>query len=161
MLVLFCFIKFIESRRKKDNTRNDIADDEPNRYQPEFGKVWHPDHTKWNHYVGRERYATVAFIEDNVKGRELASVFEKVLNMVDPSKVNLVVADYNKIKDIIDSQGIAEFPLICFYKTWNKKYSYVYDGYFTSKAIASWINTNVIKLDEKEEQEFEDEDDEI
>jgi len=150
MLPLFVlFAAFADCRRKKKQPNND-NDDEPNIYQPEYGKVWYPDLKKWNHFVGRERHALVAFVQKDDPGRQLSAVFEQVIEMIDKSKINLVVAQTFEVGQIIEDQGVTEFPSVRFYKSGMKKWSTIYEGYPSAKAIAKWANEQVRELDEWE-----------
>jgi len=137
------------SRRKKKPQSSDPLD-EPVATAPEYGKVWHPEPKKWSHYIGRGPHALVAFIQNDASGAQLSKTFESVLKMIDMSKVNLVVAENWKIGQIIEDQGVIEFPSIRFYKSGMKKWSTVYEGYPSAKLIAKWCNEQVAELDEWE-----------
>ena len=142
-------VAFGDCRRKK--SRDDASvEDEPNKYQPEFGKVWHPTPKKWGHYVGRERHALVAFVEKNDAGRQMAAVLEQVNDQVDNSKLNVVCAETFQIGQIIEEQGITEFPTVVFYKAYMKKWSAKYEGFPSAKSIARWANQIVKELDDME-----------
>ena len=153
-ILLFFFFALISSRRKKKPTTSD-PEDEPIETAPEFGRVWHPLPKKWGHYVGRQPHAVVAFIENNAQGSQISAVMEQVLEMIDKSKVNLVVAENWVIGQIIEEQGVTEFPSIRFYRSGMKKWSSIYEGFPSAKQIAKWINEQVNELDEWEHgQEF-------
>ena len=150
MIAFFAlFLATVDCRRKKAS-QDDTIDDEPNKYQPEFGKVFHPNIKRWGHYVGRERHALVAFVQKDDPGRQMAAVMEQVNDMVDNSKVNLVVAETFQIAQIIEDQGITEFPTVCFYKSYMKKWSEKYEGFPSAKSIAKWVNQIIRDLDEWE-----------
>ena len=147
--ILALFVVFVDSRRKKKK-EPDTSDDEPNIYQPEFGKVWYPNFKKWGHYIGRERHALVAFVKKDDPGRQLSAVFEQLIEMIDKSKLNLVVAQEFEIGQIIEDQGVTEYPSIRFYKSGMKKWSTIYEGFPSAKSIAKWANDQVMELDEWE-----------
>ena len=147
--IFFFLISLSISRRKKKLETSDPLD-EPVATAPEYGKVWHPEPKKWSHYVGRKPHALVAFIENDAPGAQLSKIFESVIKMIDMSKVNLVVAENWKIGQIIEDQGITEFPCIRFFKSGMKKWSTAYEGYPSAKLIAKWCNEQVAELDEWE-----------
>lgn len=148
--LLSVFLSFAAARRKKQQ-KYDADDDEPIRTAPEYGKVWHPEIKKWNHFVGREPHAVVAFINDDPMGASVSKMMESVLKMIDMSKINLVVAENWKIGQIIEDQGVTEFPSIRFYKSGMKKWSRIYEGNYTPKSIAKWANEIVRELEEMED----------
>lgn len=149
MLFITLLLFNVDCRRKKQKEATS-PDDEPIKYQPEFGKVWYPEPKKWGHYVGRERHALVAFVQQDDPGRQMASVMEQVIDMIDKSKLNIVVAETFKIGQIIEDQGVTEFPSVRFYKAGMKKWSQIYEGYPSAKAVARWANQIVRELDEWE-----------
>ena len=149
MRTLFVVFLALVSARRKRKPQSQDADDEPLETAPEFGKVWHPTAKKWGHYVGREPHAVVAFVKNDALGAQLSAVFEQVLRQIDMSKVNLVVAEEWQVgSQIVEEQGVTEFPSIRFYKSGMKKWSTIYEGYPSAKAIAKWINAQVAELDE-------------
>ena len=141
------FLALAAARRKKKKDTRD-TDDEPLETAPEFGKVWHPTPKKWGHYIGRGPHALVAFVQNDAKGAQLSAVFEQVLNLIDMSKLNLVVAEDWQVGQIIEEQGVTEFPSIRFYKSGMKKWSTIYEGFPSAKSIAKWANEQVAELDE-------------
>ena len=147
--LIFLFLALGSARRKKKPINNDSGD-EPVETAPEFGKVWHPNPKKWGHYIGRQPHALVAFVKNDAPGAQLSAVFEQVLEMIDKSKLNLVVAEDWQIGQIIEEQGVTEFPSIRFYKSGMKKWSTIYEGYPSAKQIAKWANDQVRELDEWE-----------
>ncbi|EAX94795.1 hypothetical protein TVAG_372210 [Trichomonas vaginalis G3] len=153
MFLLFSlWLTFADCRRKKKPESTSV-DDEPNKYQPEFGKVWHPNPKRFWHYIGRERHALVAFVQKDDPGRQLAAVFEQIQEMIDPSKLNLVVGETFQIGQIIEDQGITEFPTIVFFRSYMKKWSTKYEGIPSAKAITKWANEQIRELDEWENSE--------
>ena len=151
-LLFTLFFTFCTSRRKKNSHNYDGDDDEPIKTAPEYGKVFHPENKKFNHFVGRPNaHALVAFIDDDAMGASISKMMESVLKMVDISKVNLVVAENWKIGQVIEDQGVTEFPSIRFYKRGMKKWSHIYEGYYTPKSIAKWTNDLIRDIEETEE----------
>jgi hypothetical protein len=147
--LLSVLLQLAVARRKK-KVQNNIDDDEPVKTAPEYGKVWHPEPKKWNHFVGRDSHAVVAFIDDDAIGASISKMMNSVLNMIDMSKINLVVAENWRIGQIIEDQGVKEFPSIRFYKSGMKKWSHIYEGNYTPKSIAKWANGIVKELEEME-----------
>ena len=157
-LLFSLFISLAACRRKKKINAADADDDEPIKTAPEYGKVFHPESKKFNHFVGRPNaHALVAFINDDAIGASISKTMESVLKLVDVSKVNLVVAENWKIGQIIEDQGVTELPSIRFYKAGMKKWSHVYEGYYSPKSIAKWANDLIRELDEAMELEAEEE----
>lgn len=153
MFFLVFFSIFVDCRRKKKRVANESGD-EPIETAPEYGKVWHPDSKKWGHYIGRSPHALVAFVNDDSFGRELSAIMEKLLNMVDISKINLVVAETRKIPDIIEDQGIRTFPSIKFYKSGMKSWSESFEGYPSARSLANWVNKIINELDDWNNEEI-------
>lgn len=141
---------FLGAARRKQKPQTEDPNDAPVPTAPEYGKVWHPDMKKWSHFVGRERHALVAFIENDPPGGSLSLVMEGVLKKIDKSKLNLVVAENWRIPQIIEEQGVTDFPAIYFYKAGMKTYSMKYEGVLTAKAISKWAMDKVMELDEWE-----------
>jgi hypothetical protein len=79
-----------------------------------------------------------------------------VLKLVDPSRQWLVVAERWHIGQIIDDQGITEFPSIYFYQAYEKSPSVRYEGSFNARAISDWCKKQVAELDSIKERQFED-----
>jgi hypothetical protein len=154
--LVFLFLSFAAARRRKKPEGEDPMD-EPVETAPEYGKVWYPDPKHWSHYVGRTPHALVAFIENNDAGAHLSAVFEQALEMIDMSKLNLVVAHNWRIGQIIEEQGVTEFPSIRFYRSGMKKWSTIYEGFPSAKQIARWAMDQVMELDEWEHLQDEDE----
>lgn len=154
------FILFsLASARRKRKIQTEDPEDEPIETAPEYGKVWHPNMKKWKHYVGRGPHALVAFIQNDARGAQLSAVFEQVLNLIDMSKLNLVVAEDWQIHQIIEDEHVTEFPQIRFYKSGMLKSRDVYEGMPSAKSIAKWANDKVRELDEWDQ--LRDEDDEF
>ena len=143
---------FVNCRRKKKYDTGD-ADDEPNRHAPEYGKVYFPDLKHWNHYVGREPNAIVAFIKNDPIGNQLSAAMGKVLNLIDISKLNVVVAQQEKLGQIFEDQGITEIPTIKFYKSEQKRWVKTYEGMPSAKAISKWAMDQVHELDDWDQNE--------
>lgn len=148
-MLFFLLLGLAECRRKKAPKTSDPGD-EPVETAPEFGKVWHPEPKKWGHYIGRENHAVVAFIKNDAPGAQLSAVCDELINMIDKSKLNIVVAEDWKIGQIIEEQGVTEFPSVRFYKAGMKKWSTIYEGFPSAKAIAKWANQQVLELDDWE-----------
>lgn len=148
-ILIIIFFSLCASRRKKKQQPNDSGD-EPIETAPEFGKVWHPTPKKWGHYIGRQPHALVAFVKNDAPGAQLSAIMEQVLQMIDMSKLNLVVAEDWVIGQTIEEQGVTEFPSIRFYRSGMKKWSTIYEGYPSAKQIAKWANDQVRELDEWE-----------
>jgi hypothetical protein len=149
-LLLCVFLALASARRKKKKPESSDPEDEPIPTAPEYGKVWHPNPKRWNHYVGRVPHALVAFVENDAAGRSISATFEQVLEMIDMSKLNLVVAENWIIGQVIEDQGVTEFPSIRFYRSGMKKWSTIYEGFPSAKQIARWAMEQVRELDEWE-----------
>lgn len=149
MRTIFLLLLTLATARRKKKPQTQDDDDEPLETAPEFGKVWHPTLKKWGHYIGRGPHAVVAFVRSDALGGQLSAVFEQVLHQIDMSKVNLVVAEEKLLgQQHMEDQGVTEFPSIRFYKSGMKKWSTIYEGYPSAKAIAKWVNAQVAELDE-------------
>jgi hypothetical protein len=136
------------SARRKRKPQTEDPQDEPIETAPEYGKVWYPTPKKWSHYVGRTPHALVAFIKRDDAGMQMSAVMEQVLGLIDMSKLNVIVAQDWHIGQIIEEQGVTEFPSIRFYKSGMKKWSTIYEGFPSAKQIARWAMDQVNELDD-------------
>lgn len=149
MFFVFFLLSSGLCRRKKKISSGD-PDDQPVREAPEYGRVWIPDPKHWGHFVGREPCAVVAFVQNDPAGKQLAYIMNEVINLIDMSKLNVVIAQAWDLAQICDDQDINEFPTVRFYKSGQKRWSTIFEGYYTSKAIAKWAMDQVRELDEWE-----------
>jgi hypothetical protein len=148
MRALLVLLLVLAGSRRKRKPQTEDPQDEPVETAPEYGKVWYPEPKKWSHYIGRTPHALVAFIKKDDAGMNLSAIMERVIELIDRSKLNIVVAEEWKIGQIIEEQGVTEFPSIRFYRSGMKRWSTVYDGFPSPKGIAKWAMDQVRELDE-------------
>lgn len=153
MTFLLLFSDLVDCRRKKKLRSSEDVDDEPIREAPEYGKVWYPDRKRWGHFIGREPNAVVAFIDNDPAGNQYSATMKTVINLIDMSKLNVVVAQKDNLEQIFEDQDITEIPTIKFYKSGQKRWTTTYDGPITAKSIAKWAMDQVRELDEWDKDE--------